>query len=87
MVKYKILIKKSAAKELENIPRRDLKKIIDRIQSLANNPRPPGSQKLSQSELYRIRQGNYRIVYEIKDKELIIHVVKVGHRREIYRSS
>ncbi|MBU1085946.1 MAG: type II toxin-antitoxin system RelE/ParE family toxin, partial [Candidatus Omnitrophica bacterium] len=75
MVKYKILIKKSAAKELENIPKLDLKKIIDRIHSLANNPRPPNSQKLSQSELYRIRQGNYRIVSEIKDKDLIIHVV------------
>ena len=87
MVKYKILIKKSAAKELEEIPKRDLKKIVGRIQSLANNPRPPGSQKLSQSQLYRIRQGNYRIVYEIKHKELIIHVIKVGHRREIYRTN
>ncbi len=85
MVKYKILIKKSAAKELENIPKRDLKKIIIRIQLLADNPRPAGSQKLSQSELYRIRQVNYRIVYEIKDKELLIHVIKIGHRREIYR--
>ena len=87
MVKYRILIKKSAAKELETIPKRDLKKIIGRIQSLANNPRPPGSQKLSRSELYRIRQGDYRIVYEIKDKELIIYIIKIGHRRDIYRST
>ncbi|MFH1093405.1 MAG: type II toxin-antitoxin system RelE/ParE family toxin [Candidatus Omnitrophota bacterium] len=82
-----MLIKKSAAKELEKIPTRDLKKIVERIQSLADNPRPPGSQKPSQSELYRVRQGTYRIVYEIKDKELIIHVIKIGHRREIYRKN
>ena len=85
MAKYKITIKKSAAKELEDIPKKDLRKIIKRIQSLAQNPRPPGSQKLSGKDRFRVRQGNYRIVYSIKDKDSIIDIVKIGHRREIYR--
>ena len=85
MAKYKITIKKSAAKELEDIPKKDLRKIVKRIQSLAQNPRPPGSQKLSGKGRYRVRQGDYRIVYSTKDKNSIIDIVKIGHRREIYR--
>jgi mRNA interferase RelE/StbE len=86
MAEYRIDIKKSAIKELEDIPRKDLRKIIARIRSLARNPRPHGSQKLSGQEQYRIRQGDYRIVYSIKDKDSLIDIVKIGHRREIYRS-
>lgn len=86
MAEYKITIKKSAAKELENIPQKDLRKVIKRIRSLAKDPRPHGSQKLSGQEWYRIRQGGYRIVYSIKDKDFLIDVVKIGHRREVYRS-
>lgn len=86
MAKYKILIKESAVKELENIPKKDLKRIIKRIQSLAQNPRPHGSQKLSTQDRYRIRQGEYRIIYSIQEKEFTVHIYKVGHRREIYRS-
>ena len=85
MAKYKITIKKSAAKELGDIPKNDLRKIVKRIQSLAGNPRPYGSQKLSGQDRLRIRQGDYRIVYSIKDKDSIIDIVKIGHRREIYR--
>ncbi len=85
MAKYRITIKKSAAKELEAIPKKDLQRIIKRIQSLAENPRPRGSKKLSGQEQYRIRQGDYRIVYSIKDKDLLVDIVKIGHRREIYR--
>ena len=85
MAKYKITIKKSAAKELQEIPKKGLRKIVKRIQILAQNPRPPGSQKLSGQQQYRIRQGDYRIVYSIDDKDLIIDIVKIGHRREIYR--
>jgi len=84
VAKYKITIKKSAAKELQNIPKKDLRKIVKRIQSLALNPRPTGSQKLSARQQYRIRQGDYRIVYSIDDKELLVDIVKIGHRREIY---
>ncbi len=86
MAKYKIFIKKSAANELENISKKDLKHIVKRIQSLAENPRPRGSQKLSAQERYRIRQGNYRIVYFIQDKELAVQIFKIGRRQEIYRS-
>ncbi len=85
MAKYKITIKKSAAKELEDIPKKDLRKIIKRIQSLAQNPRPHGSQKLSAQSRFRVRQGDYRIVYSVEDKNSIVDIVKIGHRREIYR--
>jgi mRNA interferase RelE/StbE len=86
MAKYRIYIKQSAVKELESIPKKDLGKIIKRIQSLSQNPRPHGCQKLSARERYRIRQGNYRIIYSIQEEELTVHIYKIGHRREIYRS-
>jgi len=86
MAKYKITIKKSAAKELEGIPKKDLRKIVKRIQSLAQNPRPQGSQKLSGQNRLRIRQGDYRVVYSVDDKDCIVDIVKIGHRREIYHS-
>jgi len=86
MAKYKILIKESAIKELENTPRKSLKQIIKRIQSLSDNPRPKGSQKLSAQERYRIRQGDYRIIYAIRDDQATVHVYKIGHRREVYRT-
>jgi len=85
MAKYKILLKHSAVKELEDIPKKDIKKIIKRIQSLALNPRSSGAKKLSDQERYRIRQGDYRIVYSIQDNEFTVHIYKIGHRREIYR--
>ena len=85
MAKYKILIKPSAANEIEDIPKKDRLRIIKRIQTLVNDPRPQGCEKLSGRELYRIRQGNYRIMYSISDFELIIVVIKVGHRRNVYR--
>lgn len=85
MAAYRIILKKSAAKELEAISKRDLIKIVERIQSLADEPRPPGVEKLSAQERYRIRQGDYRIVYSIEDDVLTVCVVKVGHRREVYR--
>jgi len=85
MEKYSISIKKSAAKELEDIPRKDLRKLVKRIQTLSGNPRPHGSQKLSSREQYRIRQGDYRIVYSVDDQGLLIDIVKIGHRRDIYR--
>jgi mRNA interferase RelE/StbE len=86
MEKYKILIKTSAVKELEKVPEKSLKQIIKRIESLSDNPRPKGSQKLSAQERYRIRQGDYRIIYSILDEQAAVHVYKIGHRREVYRS-
>jgi mRNA interferase RelE/StbE len=82
---YRLLIKPSAAKELEAIPRKDRRRLATRIQQLSADPRPPGCEKLSGRELYRIRQGDYRILYTVGDAELIILVIRIGHRREIYR--
>jgi mRNA interferase RelE/StbE len=83
---YSIFFKESARKELETIPKRDLQRIMERVAGLADDPRPHGSEKLSGQERYRIRQGNYRIVYSIQDIGLTVWVVKIGHRREVYRS-
>jgi mRNA interferase RelE/StbE len=85
MASYEVVFKASVAKDLRRIPSKDLRRILDRIEALADNPRPEGCVKLSALERYRIRQGVYRIVYEISDTELIVHVVKVAHRREIYQ--
>lgn len=86
MAGYSILFKESVRKDLAAIPASDLQRIMDRIEALAGEPRPMGSEKLSAQERYRIRQGNYRIIYSIKDHELIVWVVKVAHRREVYRA-
>ena len=87
MASYSLAFKKSVAKDLRSIPNQDVKRILKRIESLRENPRVKGSVTLSGQEQYRIRQGVYRIVYEIKDKELIVLVVKVGHRSKVYKSS
>ena len=81
MGKYRIEIKRSAAKEIKALPSTGTKKILAQIASLSENPRPPQSLKLSGEEKYRIRCGNYRILYTIEDKVLTVYVVKVGHRR------
>lgn len=85
MGKYRIEIKKSAAKEIERLSRKDINSVVDKIASLSDNPRPHGCQRLSGQEKYRIRCGDYRILYSIEDKILIIYIVKVGHRRGVYR--
>jgi mRNA interferase RelE/StbE len=82
---YKVLIKPSAVKELKKIPKKSLQKITERIQALATDPRPPGCEKLAAQKAYRIRQGTYRVIYTIEDDQLIILIIKVGHRRDIYR--
>jgi mRNA interferase RelE/StbE len=79
------LIKPSAARELEDLPKKDRARIATKITSLARNPRPTGSEKLSAQEEYRVRQGRYRVVYSISDAEKTVLVVKVAHRREAYR--
>jgi mRNA interferase RelE/StbE len=82
---YKVYFKASVEKDLTAIPRKDLKKILKRIEGLAKNPRPWGCEKLTGQERYRLRQGQYRIVYSIQNDELTVWVVKVGHRKDIYR--
>jgi len=86
MAKYEIVFRKSVRKDLEPIPKRDLQRILADIAELANDPRPTQSRKLSGSEKYRLRCGVYRVLYEIQDEILVVCVVKVGHRREVYRS-
>lgn len=85
MASYKLLVTRSAAKELEAIPSKDRGRIITRIRGLADEPRPAGAEKLSGEDKYRIRQGDYRVLYEIEDRQLIVTVVRIGHRREVYR--
>lgn len=87
MAVYRLRIKASAAKEIEALPsKQDRQRIVSQIQALAENPRPVGSEKLAgQDHRYRIRQGRYRIVCEIQDRDLLVLVVKVGHRKEVYR--
>ena len=84
MAKYDLVFRPSVWKDLEPIPKADVSRILKRIDLLADDPRPFGSKKLSGQEAYRIRQGNYRIVYTIEDTKLIVTLVKVGHRREVY---
>ena len=85
MAVYSIFLKDSVRKDLDSIPNDYLKRIMERIGFLAENPRPVGCEKLSGQEKYRIRQGVYRIIYSIQDTQLTVWVVKVGHRREVYR--
>jgi len=82
---YSVLIKPSAVKELETLPRKDRQRIAKKMRNLAADPRPAGCEKLSGQEQYRLRQGRYRIAYSISDKQRNVVVVKIAHRREAYR--
>jgi len=85
MEKYRVTFKKSVAKDFRTIPKSDIKKILAKIDSLAENPRRDGAIKLSGHDLYRIRQGLYRIIYQIRENELVVQVIKVGHRSDVYK--
>jgi mRNA interferase RelE/StbE len=85
MAAYKVFFKKSVRKDFEAIPKKDLTKILKRIEMLGDDPRPAGCEKLTGEERYRLRQGKYRILYSIHDDELSVWVVKVGHRKDVYR--
>lgn len=85
MASYEVVFKKSVARDLRELPREDVRRILSRIRSLTDDPRPTGCQKLAGGERYRIRQGVYRIVYAIEDARLVVVIVKVGHRRDVYR--
>ena len=85
MGRYKIVLRRSVAKDMRGIPKRDARRIVSAIRSLANDPRPPGSKKLSVQERYRLRVGVYRVLYSIEDDVLIVTVVKIGNRRDAYR--
>lgn len=87
MGKFSLVFKKSVAKDLQGIPKKDVSRLLKCFEALAEDPRGKGCEKLSGQERYRLRQGLYRIVYEIQDDVLVVIVVKVGHRRDIYRRS
>ena len=85
MARYELVFRKSVARDLRSIPKKDVARILKCFDSIADEPRGPGCQKLSGRDRYRVRQGIYRIIYEIQDDVLVVTVVKVGHRREVYR--
>ena len=86
MARYRLLIKPSAVKDIEAIPlKRDRQRVVERISRLAEDPRPSGSEKISGQDKYRVRQGRYRILYAIEDQDLLVQVVKVGQRKDVYR--
>jgi mRNA interferase RelE/StbE len=85
MAKYKVVFKQSVAKDLRTISNKDVKKILTRITNLSTDPRPPGSKKLTGEEKYRIRQGNYRILYSTEDEIVTVTIIKVGLRRDAYQ--
>jgi len=87
MGRYRLVFRKSVAKDLRDIPKKDVARILKCIEALSEDPRAPGCEKLSGQERYRVRRGLYRIIYEIKDDMLIIVVVKVGHRHDVYRGT
>lgn len=87
MARFDLRIKPSAAKEIEALPRKsDRRRVVRRIEALADDPRPPGARKLSGRDRYRLRVGRTRIVYAIEDDELVVLVVRVGHRKDVYRN-
>ena len=85
MGSYRLLIKPSAAKELEGLPMKERRRVVTRMQGLSDQPRPPGCEKLTGHDLFRVRQGKYRILYEVQDQDLVVTVFKIGHRRDVYR--
>jgi len=86
MASYELVFKKSVANDLRRLPQQDVRRILDRIRSLADDPRPFGCEKLSGLERYRVRVGVYRVIYEIRDRILMVLIVKNAHRGDVYRS-
>ena len=87
MAKYNVTFKKSVAKDLRSIPNADITRILERINKLSDNPREPGCIKLTGGDKYRVRQGIYRIIYQIRDNTLVINIVKIAHRSNVYKST
>jgi mRNA interferase RelE/StbE len=85
MGRYKLVFRKSVTRDMRQIPNRDLRRILATIDALSEDPRPAGVEKLSGQERYRVREGDYRVVYEISDDEVIVVVVRIGHRKDVYR--
>jgi mRNA interferase RelE/StbE len=84
MERYRLRFKRPVAKDLRSIPKKDVQRILEKIQALADDPRPPGCQKLTSRECYRLRQGPYRVLYEISDATNVVTIVKIAHRSAAY---
>ena len=85
MARYSLRFKASVTKDLRRLPKKDVSRILKRIEGLTDDPRPSGCEKLSGRDIYRIRQGRYRILYEIRDNELVVLVIRIAHRRDVHR--
>jgi len=85
MARFELRIKRSAAKEIARLPVADVRRVLQRLRALQDDPRPPGAVRLTGRETWRVRQGDYRILYDILDHVLIVEIIQVGHRREVYR--
>lgn len=83
---YKIELRRRAQRALDKLPKTDFRAIVEAIRELAQTPRPRGVEKVKSTGLWRIRQGDYRIIYHIDDNQQLVTIVRIGHRREIYRS-
>jgi len=86
MARFELRFKPTVAKDLRGIPKTEVRRLLKRIQALGDEPRPAGCEKLTGRDLYRIRQGVYRIVYSVDDAAIVIEVIKLGHRRDVYRA-
>jgi len=86
MARFELRFKPSVAKDLRGRPKTEVRRLLKRIQALGDEPRPAGCEKLTGRDLYRIRQGVYRIAYSVDDAAVVIEAIKVGHRRNVYRS-
>lgn len=85
MAQYKLIIRKSVSKDLSLIPKKDVQRILNAIQDLSQDPRPPQAKKLSGDEKYRLRCGVYRVLYEIQDEQLTVCIVRAKHRKDVYK--
>lgn len=85
MARFELRVRPSVAKDLKSLPKQSVLRILERIEGLRDDPRPVGSEKLSGLERYRIRQGSYRILYSIIEDQVVVEIVKVGHRKDVYR--
>ncbi|MBL7077431.1 MAG: type II toxin-antitoxin system RelE/ParE family toxin [Kiritimatiellae bacterium] len=85
MAQYKVIVRKSVSKDLKQIPKKDVQRILRAIRALSQDPRPPQSKILSGEEKYRLRCGVYRVLYEIRDAQLVVCVVRARHRKDVYR--
>lgn len=85
---YQVIFTRKAAKDIRQLNKADIPRVVEKAESLGDDPRPPGSKKLLgiQEEFWRIRVGQYRVIYQVKEKVKVVNVTKVGHRKDVYRN-